>query len=438
MISLSSRVTLASALVLTAFIALAALALEQAFEQSARSAMHERLFAQLYLVMAAAEVNEQGQLQMPPEMGEPRLNLPGSGLMARIGDGEGNVLWQSGSAIGVSLPAPAGDRGGEQFGLLIIKREEHFTASLAIEWQLEKSRVPLLFSVVETTTPFYEQMQRYRQTLWGWLGAMAVAALLTLLVALAWGLRPLRTVAAEVRAIENGEQQGLTRDYPKELKRLTNNINALLQHEHTQQTRYKNALGDLAHSLKTPLAILRGLDGGTQTQTLNEQVERMDSIVHYQLQRAATAGRSALATPVDVTPVVQRLVATLKKVHMERPLQLHTQVEENSRFRGDEGDLMELLGNLLDNAFKWAASTVWLTINSTDMQTVITVDDDGPGLTEEQAGQVLGRGVRLDETTPGHGIGLPMVRDIIESYGGKLTIGRSGHGGASITLTLPL
>jgi two-component system sensor histidine kinase PhoQ len=269
---------------------------------------------------------------------------------------------------------------------------------------------------------------------------MAAAALLALLAALAWGLRPLRTVAAEVRAIESGAQQRLTRDYPKELKHLTDNINALLLHEHAQQVRYKNALGDLAHSLKTPLAVLRGIGDsvGEQSPTLNEQIDRMDNIVQYQLQRAATTGRSALTTPIPLRPTLERLLTTLHKVYRDKGVTVELALQEAVAFRGDEGDLMELLGNLLDNAFKWAAGTVRISAHASRSVLELCVEDDGPGIEDAQAAQVLQRGVRLDENTPGHGIGLPMVRDIVEAYEGRLTIKRSDRGGARIAIFLPL
>jgi two-component system sensor histidine kinase PhoQ len=171
--------------------------------------------------------------------------------------------------------------------------------------------------------------------------------------------------------------------------------------------------------------------------TLQEQVSRMDNIVHYQLQRAATAGRSALAAPLPVAPIAARLIASLEKVYHDRTLQLHSEVEQAARFRGEEGDLMELLGNLLDNACKWAAGQVWLTVLAEGDRLVIRVEDDGPGIAPAQAEAVLARGVRLDEATPGHGIGLPMVRDIVEAYGGTLGIERSAHGGACFRVSLP-
>jgi two-component system sensor histidine kinase PhoQ len=440
MISLRARVTLAAALVLTVFVALTALALERAFEDSARTAMRERLFAQLYLVMAAAEVDETGTLQMPARLGEPRLNLPGSGLYARIGSAAGQTRWQSPSAVGLTLPStPLTSPGAELFTRSALNGADHFLAALTIEWEGANGSVPLLFSVAEDTRPFLAQMQRYRHNLWSMLGVMAVLLLLMLLAALAWGLRPLGTVAREVRAIEGGKQERLTRNYPAELKRLTDNINALLHHERAQQARYKNAMADLAHSLKTPLAVLRSLGGrGEYAQTIEEQVARMDNIVQYQLQRAATAGRSVLASPLPVAPVTDRLLATLQKVYRGKELNIHQSVDPRALFRGDEGDLMELLGNLLDNACKWAVAGVWLEARQEKGTLRLSVEDDGPGIPPHQVERVLARGIRLDETTPGHGIGLPMVRDIVEAYDGKLEIVHSPHGGARIIVSLPM
>ncbi len=440
MISLRTRVTFAAALVITVFVALTALALERAFEESARAAMRERLFAQLYLVMAAAELDETGILQMPARPGEPRLSLPGSGLYARVGSATGATLWQSPSAVGLTLPPPPPtSSGAELFTQSALNGTDHFLAALAIEWEGAHGTVPLLFSVIEDTTPFLAQMQRYRTSLWGMLGVMAALLLLALFVALAWGLRPLRTVAREVQAIEGGEQQQLTRNYPTELKRLTDNINALLHHERAQQARYKNAMADLAHSLKTPLAVLRSLGGrGEHAPTIEEQVTRMDKIVQYQLQRAATAGRSVLAAPLPVAPVAARLLTSLQKVYRGKELNIHQAVDGHAFFRGDEGDLMELLGNLLDNACKWAVGGVWLGVQHEKGVLRLSVEDDGPGIAPHQVERVLARGVRLDETTPGHGIGLPMVRDIVEAYDGRLEIVHSPHGGARIIVSLPM
>ena len=440
MTSLRVRVGLAAALVLAIFLVLTALALEKAFQNSAESAMRQRLFAQLYLVMAATELDADGRPALPEQLGEPRFNLPGSGLYARISDASGQPLWQSPSSIGLSLALAPGAPGQEAFRRQRLGGRTYFVASLGVEWETGDGLRPLLFSVVEDTAALERELERYRTSLWSWLGGMAVLLLLAQVAALAWGLRPLATVRRELAAIERGEQEGLRRRYPRELQGLTDGINALLHHERAQQTRYKDALADLAHSLKTPLAILRGL--GTvasreQAGELEAQVARMDDIVQYQLQRAATSGRSVLAGPLPVRPVLNRILASLAKVYQARAVMVRVEESEGASFRGDEGDLMELLGNLLDNAYKWCRNEIRVEARCEGRRLHLRVDDDGPGMDESQVGEILRRGVRLDQATPGHGIGLAMVRDIVDAYEGRLHIGRSPLGGASIRLHLP-
>ena len=164
---------------------------------------------------------------------------------------------------------------------------------------------------------------------------------------------------------------------------------------------------------------------------------RMDTIVQYQLQRAATAGRSALAPPLPIKPVVERLLATLTKVYRDKEIKISNSITANTTFRGDEGDLMEMLGNLLDNAFKWSQSEILLSAHCEGKMVYLAIADDGPGINQEEISQVLQRGGRIDESIPGHGIGLPMVRDIVEAYGGNLEIGQSDLGGTIIQLKLP-
>ena len=439
MIALRTRISLAAALVIGLFVGLAALTLERAFHDSATSAMQERLFAQLYLVMAATELDEQGQLQMPTFLGEPRLNLPGSGLYAHISHPDGTMLWRSASGAALQWPVPPWRGNGQElFTRQTVQDEDYFLATLPVEWESMAGTVPLLFSILEHPSPFDAQLSGYRQYLWIWLGSMALLLLLTLSAALAWGLRPLRTVANEVHAVETGQQSALIQPYPAELRPLTDNINALLHHERAQQHRYQHALADLAHSLKTPLAVLQGLEGiGEQADTLQQQVARMDSIVQHQLQRAATSGRSAMSAPLPIAPLAERLLATLQKVYRDKALRLNSAITPGLCFRADEDDLLELLGNLLDNACKWAKHEVWLSAHREEAILLIQVEDDGPGIATPQREQVLARGVRLDESTPGHGIGLTMVREIVAAYDGHLGIDRSTHGGACITVSLP-
>jgi two-component system sensor histidine kinase PhoQ len=437
--SLNQRMILSASLVLAIFVALATLALDRAFYESARSARQERLLGQAYLLIAAAEVDGQGKLSMPSSLSEARFSLPGSGLYAHIADRNGQLVWRSPSSLGVAAPfqtrLAAGDK---RFDV----GQSYFVQSLGVNWAVGQQHFSFTFSVSEDLAEFNAQIRHYRQSLWGWLAALAVLLLLAQVAVLRWGLRPLRGVARELNAIESGRQEKLQGVYPKEIKRLTDNLNSLIQHERAQQVRYRNALGDLAHSLKTPLAVMRGALSGDQSQlpaTIEDQVARMDSIVAYQLQRAATSGmKNPMATPIQILPIMEKIVAALNKVHHEKGVSTEISVPDSVTFPGDEGDLMELLGNLIDNAYKWCRQKVKISAVARDGRLIITIEDDGPGIEPSQAKTILQRGVRADEAVPGHGIGLAIVRDIVEAYQGAIEAGRSSLGGAMIRIDFPL
>jgi len=440
--SLRARVALAAAAVLAVFIILTSLALERAFRETARSAREERLLGQLYLLMASAEA-ENGQLVFPQEPAEPRFKLPNSGLYGRVSDADGSVVWQSASALGVSAPFQERLAPGERrFELRSDSGgRDYFVESFGVNWATGETPHAYTFSVAEDLAEFERQVAGFRTSLAGWLGAMALLMLGTLWVSMRWGLAPLRRVAEGVAAVEAGRVERITGQYPSELQALTENLNALLAHERAQQTRLHNALGDLAHSLKTPLAVLRGAvsEGRLEPETselIGEQLTRMERIVEYQLHRARAGSAATLAPPVAVRQVADRILATLAKVYRDKGVRAEVNVPAEVALRAVEGDLMELLGNLLDNAYKWCARRVRISARQGAAGTEMLVEDDGPGMDPSQVQRLLERGVRADENTPGHGIGLAVVRDLCEAYGADLRIGRSALGGAAVTVRL--
>jgi two-component system sensor histidine kinase PhoQ len=219
---------------------------------------------------------------------------------------------------------------------------------------------------------------------------------------------------------------------------LTENLNALLDNAESHLARYRNALGDLAHSLKTPLAVLRGaLDTPTPDEetkaAMREQIERMNRIVEYQLKRAAASGRSHLTPPVSVAEKTRQLVSALNKVYADKAIDCRAEIDPDLIFHGDEGDLLEILGNLADNAFKWSRRRVQLDARRAgDGRLELRVDDDGPGIPAEVAERLLERGERADPSVPGHGLGLAIVNSIVRAYGGRLILESSPLGGAAI------
>jgi two-component system sensor histidine kinase PhoQ len=219
----------------------------------------------------------------------------------------------------------------------------------------------------------------------------------------------------------------------------------LIGNERARSERYRNTLDNLAHSLKTPLAAIRSVvseqpksDGNAK---IEEQIERMNDIVRYQLRKPASyVGGSLGVAPVPVEEELKRMVEGLRKVYRDKVPEIRLDVGPNVRFRGDLGDFMELSGNLLDNAFKWCRKEVRVQLRTEgaadDGRIRMTVSDDGPGIPENAAFRLMQRGVRLDESAPGHGIGLAVVRDIVTSYNGEVRIGRSSLGGAEISISI--
>ena len=441
MMSLSARITLSAALVLAIFIALTGVALDRAFHDSAQQARQDRLLGQVYLLIAAAEVAPDGALSVPATLSESKFNLPASGLYAYVLDSQGKTRWQSPSALGIKLPSLSSLKAGQKnFSSNKNQNGESFyIQGFGVRWEAQGKHYPFTFYVIENLSEFNAQMNRYRQSLWIWLGAMTVLLLATQAFILRWGLRPLRKVASELTSIESGKQARLEGAYPAEIKLLTDNLNTLLEHEREQQARYRNALADLAHSLKTPLAVIRAALAPAHPDqldltTLEDEVQRINRIVDYQLQRAATSGRSNLMAPVAIKPIVVKLIHSLNKVYHEKSVHADIQIDDDTLFFGDEGDLIEMLGNLLDNAYKWCKKSVQITAENNPAILIIRVEDDGNGIEADHLQRILERGIRADETVPGHGIGLAVVCDIVHTYKGNITISPSLLGGGAISI----
>jgi two-component system sensor histidine kinase PhoQ len=317
--------------------------------------------------------------------------------------------------------------------------------SFSVQWEIATDRNRhFTFEVAESREILGIQMAHFRRSLWGWLGAAALALLLVQGLVLRYGLAPLRRVAAELADIESGARQRLSAHYPRELGRLTERINAFIETGRGRLERSRNALAELAHSLKTPLAVLQStLDGDADAKDkrriLKEQTARMHRTIDYQLQRAAASGPTPLAPAVELAPLAHRLRDSLLKVYAGKGLSMEIDVDAGIAFHADEGDLVEILGNLLDNACKWADARVRVRAGCGDIDGLwLRIDDDGPGIPADQVDAVLTRGVRADATTPGHGIGLAVVREIVvEAYGGEISVADSDLGGAAVEIRMP-
>ncbi|MES9982849.1 MAG: ATP-binding protein [Candidatus Thiodiazotropha sp. 6PLUC6] len=441
-LSIRQRLLLAATLVLGAFLGLTGLSLDKAFRSSTEEALNARLLSSVYALLAAAEEGHEGQLKMPDVLTDPRFNRPDSGLYAQVNLYPEGYRWHSGSALGQALSFSKYIAPGEsESGRFKMPDREVMGLNFGVVWEDFNGReLKYVLSVAEDLEPIQEQIGTFRDTLFLWLGGAAVLLLLVQGWVLSWGLSPLREVEEALTEIESGRSDKLKGRYPKELNRLTSNINSLIQHAQARQQRYRDSLGDLAHSLKTPLAILQGIadrPGEYPHQTVCDQVVRMNQIVSHQLQRAAASGRHVLTQSIAVEPLVERLMKSLDKVYLDKGIQWHISVEPESHFFGDEGDLMELLGNLMENSCKYGKRQVAVTVTAAK-SLYFCIEDDGDGIPDNQIQTVFQRGHRVDTRQPGQGIGMAVAADIVSAYGGQIEIGTSStFGGAAVHVRFP-
>jgi len=447
--SLSARLLVSVSVLLLVFFGATIVVLDTAFVSAGESAREEILDGYLMQLLAAAEPAADNSLTLPIDLVESRFNAIGSGLYAELEGADGAPVWQSRSALGLELPMGPEPPPGEQ----VFTRSELgdgtplLGLSLAVQWEFgDGELVPYVFRVYESLDAFHAQVANYRGQLFGWFAAVAAIMLLAIALLMRRLLSPLRRIESEIVEIEEGGRAQLSESFPDELAGVARNMNLLIDSERARSDRYRYTLDNLAHSLKTPLAAVRSLldESGDRVlrERLDEQVGRMDDIVRYQLRKPAAGSQVGLA-PVPVAQEVEKLVNGLRKVYREKSPEIAVDVAPGMKFRGDAGDFLELAGNLLDNACKWCRARVSLSIRpanggrraASGLQLV--VEDDGPGIPEEAVGALTNRGVRLDESTPGHGIGLAIVREIAGSYGGELEIGRSQLGGAAIRVLIP-
>ena len=447
MSSLSARLLVSVSVLMLFFFGATIVVLDTAFVSAGEQSRENILDGYLMQLLAAAEPTDDGALGLPMELFEAKFNTIDSGLYAELRGDADAVLWQSRSALGLVLPF---DEIADP-GVGVFARDQLadgtplLTLSIAVQWEFQDGTLrPYVFQVSESLDAFNSQVARFRRQLFGWFAAVALIMLLAISVLMRSLLRPLRQVETEIGEIEAGERASLSEDFPTELSGVARNMNLLIDSERARSNRYRNTLDNLAHSLKTPLAAVRALLAGPSSEAkfgdkVNEQIDRMDEIVRYQLRKPASSAGKLVLAPVPVEEEVARLVKGLQKVYRDKHPDISVSVEPGMRFRGDTGDFLELSGNLLDNACKWCKKRVRIAVTpaSGSGGMVMRVDDDGPGIPEDAVEALLNRGTRLDENTPGHGIGLAIVNDIARSYGGTLTIAKSELGGTEVVVEIP-
>ena len=375
-------------------------------------------------------------LQLDERRLSPAYHRPFSGHYFSIQFGD--IHWRSRSLWDAQLPRPSHPgldsklQEGPEGQMLLVLRSDYQRFGHAVS-----------ISVAQDYTPIRESfMQVQRIGL-----AIGVFALIVILLlqrlTVNRALRPLETARKQIAQLQAGQRSKLDAQVPLELEPLVTQINHLLAHTEDNLKRSRNALGNLGHALKTPLAVLISLakdsrlDAYPQIQkTLRDQLEQMQQRMSRELNRARLAGDALPGAQFDVDAEMPGLMATLGMIHGGH-LALRLNTSPGLHMPWDREDMLELLGNLLDNACKWADSQVELNIRQTAGGYEIEVQDDGPGIPETERDQVISRGTRLDEQTSGHGLGLGIVRDIVDVWGGEMQLETGALGGLSVMIRLP-
>jgi signal transduction histidine kinase len=376
---------------------------------------------------------------------DPRFNRASTGWYWIIRNEFGDVLASSRSIVGSEPPTLSGEFGPDNYRTDILT-DEAGNRIRAIERSTTSNGRPLRITVTGNLDESQALVGEFRGQTLTVLGAVGIALAIMSGIVARLALRPIDRLGQAIERVREGESETITGEYPREIAPLAEEVNELLRSNTQIIERARSQVGNLAHGLKTPLAVLRNEASAAKDNPLSAVVtsesEKMMQLVTTYLDRARIAARSAVVGKrADATMVMLRLVRVMQKLNTKVTIAFKRPDASLPWFRGDEGDLEEMAGNLLDNACKWSKGQIAVTMvaerNATNQMLLIRIEDDGPGLTEEEAKKALRRGVRLDEKTPGSGLGLDIVKELVDVYGGSLQLKRSVLGGLLCELRLP-
>lgn len=444
--SLRVRLILAGGVLSLVFMVAMLPALQSAFSLALRESIEQRLASDVTTLISAAQVDGD-QLRMPALLPDEEFNLPDSRLLGFIYDRNSQLVWQSRATHQSDIHyTPRYDGQGTVFTHIHeVNGVEYFVYDVEVKLLAGKSAA-YSFVAVQPVDDYKRIVQGLRERLLLGFGAALVVLLLLLWGGLTWGFRALRQLSVELDQIESGARDSLSEQHPRELLRLTNSLNRLLRSEREQRQRYRDSLGDLAHSLKTPLAVLQGVSEVIakrpqdleQARVLQTQIERMSQQISYQLQRASLRKSGLVRHREALRPVVDSLTNTLDKVYRDKRVIVELQIAADAQVPMERNALLELLGNLLENAYRLCLGRVRIDLRESPQGLELWIEDDGPGVPVDQRARILQRGERLDRQNPGQGIGLAVVMDIMDSYDGQLRLEDSTLGGAAFKVRFRL
>lgn len=430
-IPLKLRQGLVSVVLLLLLLPSSYVAIEQAFYKQLLTSAEQKMEVHMYALLAELNLQD-GKVELNNNSLAPDFYRPDSGLSAYVTDGR-HLLWQSDSSLNQAFQIPE---------KALIPAEHQFYAqeqdgvtyqilSIAFLFDSGDSALPLVIHIVQTEEMLLAPHQSFRSTLLRWFSGIAACLLLLSVLAYYWTTKPLTRLDYEIRQLERGKQDHITGNYPSELSVIKEDLNLLLSSQNRQKQRYRHHLSDLAHALKTPVAVLRTSPLAQQPE-LKEQIDRITAMIEHQLKKASSSGQDIWKKQTPVLPLAEKLINALRKIYRDKGCIIELNCPEHIFFRGDETDMMEVLGNLLDNACKASDKQIRVSISQNPF--TLIVEDDGPGIPVAQRQELFERGTRLDTYSDGHGVGLSIVAELVSSYSGTITITDSELGGARFTL----
>jgi signal transduction histidine kinase len=449
--SLALRLFLSATAVTVVILAVTGVVLSTIYRNGVERSFDRRLEVILRTLVADASTPEETE-KFSQSLGEPLFELPLSGWywqVTRLSAAKPEVR-SSRSLFGEGLPrledlqVPTGADGTRR---RFVPGPDDQRLRLMERTVDAGEDGRFLVAVAGDALEIEEETQSFDRAIIVTLGVLAVVLLLTTMFQVRFGLAPLKRISDSLAAIRSGSAERLQGSFPEEIAPLARETNALLDANREIVERARTHVGNLAHALKTPLSVMMNEARGDEPLAVKvrEQANVMRDQVQRHLERARIAARAnVVGTVTEVSPVVTALARSMEKIHRDRGIAIDIETSRDTRFRGERPDLEEMVGNLVDNACKWAQSRVAVEVLSERAESVtagstlrVVVDDDGPGLTPSERERVARRGNRLDETKPGSGLGLSIVIDLAALYGGALTLGTAPIGGLRAELVLP-
>lgn len=407
--------------------------ISSAYYASLVDATENNLEAHLYSLISEVEFIDES-VKMPNTILAPELNRIDSDTFALIYQNN-DLVWYSESAVSLDFNPNSIDSqiGASEFKQVFYQGNSYWQLSLTVILGNAEQSQQAVFILLRDDKALTDVLSEFTDTLMSWM--LILGAIMTLLMSLGfiWNMRPLQRLDKEIKAIESGKKERLSHSYPIELQAITEDLNLLLESQRRQKERYRASLSDLAHALKTPLAVLKSSPLANDSDA-QEQLDKINSMIEHQLKRAATGGTDTWKKKTTIAPILDSILNAMKKVYHQKVIEFQAECPKDLKFLGDKTDLMEILGNLIDNACKACDSLVQVNVSSNNKTLKIEITDDGPGIEPSARKKLLQRGTRLDTYEAGHGVGLAIVADLVSDYQGIIKIDSAPIGGAQFII----